>query len=62
MLWPLQLIRGGRARGVSCGHENSGHPVTRTRDTRMNDALFIFVTLAFFALSLAYAFFCDRVR
>ncbi|MFA5265664.1 MAG: hypothetical protein WC378_17730, partial [Opitutaceae bacterium] len=62
MLWPSQLIRGGRVRGVSCGHENTGHPACRTRDTRMNDVIFIIVTLAFFGLSLAYVYFCDRVR
>jgi len=32
------------------------------KKAHMQDAIFIVITVAFFALSIAYVHFCDRIR
>jgi hypothetical protein len=42
---------------------NKGHGSTlETQEMNMQDILFVAITIAFFALSLGYVHFCDRVH
>lgn len=70
MPWAGHLIRSVQAAELSCRRESeiTNPEVARpgaaipTGDPLMSDVLFVGLAVAFFALAVAFAWFCEKVR
>jgi hypothetical protein len=74
MPWAGHLIRSGRVAELSCrraietiisaggNSRDRGDTAAQPGDPVMSDVLFVSLTVAFFVLAVAFAWFCEKLR